>query len=181
MFTGKPVREYVEAIGSTTFPSPKGGSVLAVTGAMGAALIRMCCQVSANRNPGETRRYRDFQQQAETLMHKFLAFADRDTEVVEEMIEALREAKGKTMEQCIRLQQSYEAAARSLEDIKHHLQELTELAEALRSWCATSCVIDLFIVQHLARAAMEATAESVLDNGLMPQKSGCPLPEQPRG
>lgn len=177
MFTNRSVREYIEKMAGTTFPSPKGGSALAITGAMGAALIKMCCQVSAKRNPGgpgETR-YRELREQAEALMDRFLFLADRDTEVVEEMIQALRLAKGKTPEQCSTLQESYQAAAQALVEIKNSLQELTELAEELRPLCATSCVIDLYIVQHLARAAMEATAESVLDNGLMPQKSGCPL------
>ena len=178
MFTGKSVREYVEAIASTSFPSPKGGSVLAVAGAMGAALLQMCCQVSAKRKPQEAPRCQEIQGRAEALMGKLLALADRDTEVVEDMIRALREAKGKTAEQCRNLQESYEAAAQSLEEIKNSLVELTELADAMEPVCATSCAIDLVIVRHLVRAAMEATAESVLDNGLMPQKSGCPLPGQ---
>jgi formiminotetrahydrofolate cyclodeaminase len=177
MFTNKSVREYIEKMAGTTFPSPKGGSALAITGAMGAALIKMCCQVSAKRNPGgpgETR-YGELREQAEALMNRFLFLADRDTEVVEEMIRALRLAKGKTPEQCRTLQESYQAAAQALVDIKDHLLDLIGLAEDLRPLCATSCLIDLYIVQSLAQAAMESTSESVRDNNLMPQNSGCPL------
>lgn len=172
MSTKLSVQEYIEEMASTTFPSPKGGSALAITGAMGAALVKMCCQVSANRNPGEAR-YRELQNQAEAMMHQFIFLADKDTEVVEEMIQALRQSKGKTVEQCSILKGSYDSAAQSLIDIRDLLKELVNLAKDLEPLCATSCLIDLFIVQHLAQAAMEATSESVLDNGLMPKKSGC--------
>lgn len=173
MFTKLSVQEYIEKMAGITFPSPKGGSALAITGAMGAALVKMCCQVSANRNPGEIR-YRELQNQAEALMHQFIFMADKDTEIVEEMIQAIRSSKDKTTEQCSTLKDNYAAAAQALGDIKDHLRDLISLAADLEPLCATSCLIDLYIVQSLAQAAMEATTESVLDNNLMPQKSGCP-------
>lgn len=158
MFTQLPLTDYIKKMAGTAFPSPKGGSALAVTGAMGAALISMCSQVSANRNPQE-HRYQRLQQRADYLMNRFIELADEDTEAVYRMIQALRLGKDQPAHSAS-IKENMEEAAQALMAIGEHLQQLIELAEELEPVCATSCLMDLHMVQLIAKGARDGASRA---------------------
>lgn len=158
MFTQLPVTDYIKKMAGTTFPSPKGGSALAITGAMGAALISMCCQVSANRDPGN-HRYQALRHKADFLMHRFTELAEEDTEAVYRMIQALRLGKHQPAHSTA-IKENMEGAARALTAIKEHLQQLIELAEELKPICASSCLMDLYMVLLMAQGARDGASRA---------------------
>lgn len=174
MFTQLSMRDYITKMAGTLFPSPKGGSVLAITGAMGAALLKMCCQVSANKNPLENR-YQSFLQEGNFLMDEFLRLADEDTKTVYQMILVLRSPR-EDPEYCGEIQDALKDAADTLIQIEERTQELIDLAAALSPLCTPSCQADLDVVQTLAQASREAARRTANDNYRTMERLGCPLP-----
>lgn len=171
MFTELTLPQYLEKMAGTSFPSPKGGSALAITGAMGASLTKMCSQVSANKKP-EDARYRDILEKADVLQTRFLELADDDTRVVYEMIRAGRETKNGSRD-CEIIQKSYLKASDSLFYIGEAAKELIGLAQNLRPLCASSCIIDLEIVEVLAKGIKESVVRAIGDNYRIIEDKGC--------
>lgn len=173
MFTELTIPLYLEKMASTSFPSPKGGSALAINGAMGAALTKMCCQVSAKRNPDESR-YQAILEEADKSLNLFLKLADDDTIAVYEMLQTGKRANVPAKD-CDAIQKGYQKASDSLFLIGEAAKALLILAQELKPLCASSCIVDLKIVEILAQSIKESIVHAIGDNYKMTEEKGCSL------
>ena len=64
MLTEKPVTTFLDELASST-PAPGGGSVAALSGALGAALVSMVCNLTLGK-----KKYADVQGDIEALLEK---------------------------------------------------------------------------------------------------------------
>ncbi len=171
MFTELTIPLYLEKMAGTSFPSPKGGSALAVAGAMGAALTKMCSQVSANNYPGESR-YQEITKLADLLQERFLELADEDTRVVYEMLQAGKKEKD-SQQHCETIQGSYAKASDNLFKVGEAANDLIDLAQYLTPLCVPSCIVDLQIVEILTKSIKEAIVNAIGDNYKIVADKGC--------
>lgn len=162
MFTQIPLNDYIKKMADTTFPSPKGGSALAINSAMGAALVKMCCQVSQKRKP-HLASYGDFATQADLLMKQFIQLADEDTKMVKKMITALRLPKD-TEENIEIIHTAIAGATKTLIQINQKTADLIQLGEEVGPLCIASCQGDLNIVLTMGLAVDKATTQLIKEN-----------------
>ncbi|RLM53573.1 formimidoyltetrahydrofolate cyclodeaminase [Halobellus sp. Atlit-31R] len=89
--TDRPLGEFLDDIASEQV-APAGGSVIATTGAMGAALCEMVCvhTIAAGDAETSTATLGDLREDLERRRRSLLALADRDAAVVEELFGARR-------------------------------------------------------------------------------------------
>ena len=129
-------RETVDGFLSTLAsdaPTPGGGAVAAVSGATGAALISMVCNLTIGRKGYEEAedRMREILTDAETARTVFLDLADRDATAFDGVMAAFKMPKETDAEKAVRsqaIQQGYEQAAVVPLEIARRAAELMELA-----------------------------------------------------
>ena len=113
MFTGLPLRTYLEKMAEPAFPSPKGGSAAALAGALAGALLSMSAQVTAKKSPQLP--LSKVWTQAENISKELSHLADRDVQAYLQVIEAHR-----------LLRQQGTDARKGKEAIEEALQKATE-------------------------------------------------------
>jgi formiminotetrahydrofolate cyclodeaminase len=79
--TQQTVTDFLDALASNA-PAPGGGSVAALSGALGAALLSMVCNLTLGK-----KRYADVQEDIEALVEKTEALRHRLTDLLEEDVE----------------------------------------------------------------------------------------------
>ena len=129
-------RETVDGFLSTLAsdaPTPGGGAVASVSGATGAALISMVCNLTIGRKGYEETedRMRAILGEAEAARSAFLELADRDATAFDGVMAAFKMPKETDAEKAVRskaIQQGYEAAAEVPLEIARKAAELMELA-----------------------------------------------------
>lgn len=82
MLTEKPVTTFLDELASST-PAPGGGSVAALSGALGAALVSMVCNLTLGK-----KKYADVQEDIEALLEKSEALRKELTDLLEEDVKA---------------------------------------------------------------------------------------------
>jgi len=82
MLTEKPVTTFLDELSSSA-PAPGGGSVAALSGALGAALVSMVCSLTVGK-----KKYADVQEDIEALLEKSEALRKELTDLLEEDVKA---------------------------------------------------------------------------------------------
>ena len=82
MLTEKPVTTFLDELASSA-PAPGGGSVAALSGALGAALVSMVCNLTVGKE-----KYADVQEDVEALLEKSEALRKELTDLLEEDVRA---------------------------------------------------------------------------------------------
>ena len=82
MLTEKPVTTFLDELSSSA-PAPGGGSVAALSGALGAALISMVCNLTVGK-----KKYADVQEDIEALLEKSETLRKELTVLLEEDVKA---------------------------------------------------------------------------------------------
>ena len=82
MLTEKPVTTFLDELASSA-PAPGGGSVAAISGALGAALVSMVCNLTLGK-----KKYADVQEDIEALLEKSEALREELTGLLEEDVKA---------------------------------------------------------------------------------------------
>ncbi len=82
MLTEKPVTTFLDELSSSA-PAPGGGSVAALSGALGAALVSMVCNLTMGK-----KKYADVQEDIEALLEKSEALRKELTDLLEEDVKA---------------------------------------------------------------------------------------------
>jgi len=82
MLTEKPVTTFLDELASSA-PAPGGGSVAALSGALGAALVSMVCNLTVGKE-----KYADVQEDIEVLLEKSEALRKELTDLLEEDVRA---------------------------------------------------------------------------------------------
>ena len=126
------VAEFLRTLASDT-PTPGGGAVAAVSGATGAALISMVCNLTIGRKGYEEveERMHAILAEADSARTAFLELADRDATAFDGVMAAFKMPKETDAEKAVRsraIQQGYEQAAVVPLEIARRAAELMELA-----------------------------------------------------
>jgi formiminotetrahydrofolate cyclodeaminase len=137
------VEAYLHGLASDD-PTPGGGAVAAISGATGAALISMVCNLTIGKKGYEEaeERMRWMLEQAEKARTGFLDLADRDATAFDGVMAAFKMPKGTDAEKAVRsaaIQAGYGSAATVPLEIAKRAADGACAGQALSAavWCAT--------------------------------------------
>jgi formiminotetrahydrofolate cyclodeaminase len=168
MLVELPIREFSRVLASDA-PAPGGGSVAALSGALGADLVAMVCRLSIGKPDYEP--YRD--ELAETLARaqdlskSLLDRVDRDTEAFNGVMAAFKLAKATDEEKKIRaeaIQKGYREAVQSPLGIARECLETLKFAARLPGKSNTHALSDLGVASQQAYAGLEGAMMNVKIN-----------------
>ncbi len=162
------VRPFLDELASSS-PVPGGGSVAAVSAAMGAALLVMVCNLTVGR-----KRFSEVQDRAETLRdeaERLLArateLADEDAEAYARVAEAMTLPRSSDAEKGVRrerLQVALKGAAVPPLETMRVASEVARLSADLVTFGNPSAITDVGTASLLASAAYNAARLNVLIN-----------------
>lgn len=161
MFSNLPILDYLTATTEITFPSPKGGSATALTGALAASLVQMSINVAKKRKPcaTEIKELEKLKIQSQGLMEKLVTLIDEDAQTYHQVIQAYKEKQEKIV-----LSQKFLDATVTLCQIARLNQDLLHLIEKLLPLCPPSCQGDLEMAANLAQAAIKSAGAGIKAN-----------------
>jgi len=141
------VRDFVSLLSSDA-PAPGGGSVAALNGVLGAALIAMVCRLSIGRK--EFDQYEDellsVLEQAENIRSELSGLVDRDTEAFNQVMNAFKMPKTTGQEKAARnyaIQDAFRVATEVPLEVARHCCSLLELSMNLFQKSNSNTVSDL--------------------------------------
>ena len=162
------IESFLEHIAAPT-PTPGGGTVSAVAGAMGVALSRMAASLAVGK-PGYEAVQSDLaaiEAQGKALQQRFLDLAAEDARAYEGVVEAMRRPKGTDAEKAARKAGMQEAFKRAtdvpLETMRAALEAL-ELSRLAADKGNKNAVSDAGVAALLAEAALRGAALNVRIN-----------------
>jgi formiminotetrahydrofolate cyclodeaminase len=168
MLTEKPVTTFLDELASSA-PAPGGGSVAALSGALGAALVSMVCSLTVGKE-----KYADVQEDIEVLLEKSEALRKELTDLLEEDVKAYTAySKASKMPRETEEQKAERAKARQ-EALKVATDVPLRIAEAavkVMELCRPAAekgnlwaVSDAGVAVLMAEAALRSAALNVLIN-----------------
>ncbi|WP_227766881.1 cyclodeaminase/cyclohydrolase family protein [Zhaonella formicivorans] len=161
MFSKLTIEEFLQQASSTTFPSPKGGSLAALAAACAAALVQMCARVAAKKQQGTTNAQglTEIERQAEQLKQELNSLISEDALAYLEVIRAYN-LPNKTCEEHKNrakiISQKFLMATLTLIIIGKNSQKLLKVIEKMQPQCPASCVGDLHVARTFAKAALDS-------------------------
>jgi formiminotetrahydrofolate cyclodeaminase len=159
---GRTVERFLADLASDA-PTPGGGAVAGLAGAVGAALVSMVCALTIGKDGYERvqARVRSLQEDAERARASFLELADRDANAFDGVMRAFKMPKETDAERAARsqaIQQGYEDAAQVPLEIARRAAQLMELArEATEIGNAQAASDGACAAQSLSSAVWSAT------------------------
>ncbi len=168
MLTRKTVKAFLDELASAS-PAPGGGSVAALSGALGAALAAMVCHLTIGK-----KKYADVEEemkkvlvQAEDLRRVFTELVSKDTEAFNKVMEAYSLPKETEPQKALRsaaiTEATKEATLVPLEVMKHCIDALA-LAQIVASRGNVNSVSDAGVSALMLHAACEGAAMNVRIN-----------------
>jgi len=168
MPTRKTLNAFLDELASSS-PAPGGGSVAAVSGALGAALTSMVCNLTIGK-----KKYAEVEEdmkkvlsQAEDLRRRFTELIDRDTEAFNKVMEAFSLPKDTEPQKALRTAATTEAIKEAtlvpLEVMKHCIDALA-LAQEVASKGNVNSISDAGVSALMLHAACEGAALNVKIN-----------------
>ena len=168
MLTEKTIAKFLDELASNS-PAPGGGSVAALSGALGAALTTMVCNLTIGK-----KKYVDIEaemksvvRQSEHLRQTFTALIDRDTNAFNKVMEAFGLPKESEQQKALRSAAieaaTKEAALVPLEVMKHVIDALA-LAEVVADKGNVNSASDAGVSALMLHAAAEGAALNVQIN-----------------
>lgn len=168
MLTEMTVTTFLDELASNS-PAPGGGSVAALSGALGAALTSMVCNLTIGKKKyaAVEPEMKSVLRQAELLRGIFTKLVDRDTEVFNKVMEAYSLPKDSDDQKALRTAAiqgaTKEAALVPLEVMKHVIDALA-LAKAVAERGNSNSISDAGVSALMLHAACEAAALNVQIN-----------------
>jgi len=164
----KSLQAFLDELASSS-PAPGGGSVAALSGALGSALTSMVCNLTIGK-----KKYADVEAemknvlaQAEHLREQFTALIDRDTQAFNKVMEAFALPKETDLQRALRSaavrEATKEATLVPLEVMKHCIDALA-LAQTVAAKGNTNSVSDAGVSALMLDAALEGAALNVRIN-----------------
>jgi glutamate formiminotransferase len=159
---------FVGAVASAT-PTPGGGSVSALAGALAAALGEMVCGLTLKRKSFAAHHaaLEESHRRLSGLRERLLANIDRDAESYDAVVAAMKLPKSTESEQALRAQAMEEANKAAtlvpLETAELAL-ETAKLVESVRPMTLPQAASDLAVALHLAEAARRGALANVRVN-----------------
>jgi formiminotetrahydrofolate cyclodeaminase len=166
--TDRGVREFLEAVAAPT-PTPGGGSVAALCGALSAALSRMVAGLAAGKQGYEDAQedLRALQMRARDLQNRLLALVERDAAAYDGVVAAMKRPKGTDAEKAARvlaMQEAYVKASEVPLETMEACLEALELALLAAQKGNRSAVTDAGAAALLAEAGLRAASLNVRIN-----------------
>jgi len=168
MIADRTVRELLEDIASSS-PAPGGGSVAALSGALGTALTGMVCRLTIGKKKyaQSEAAMKKTLAQADSLRSTFVALSDRDTRAFEKVMEAYGLPKDSDPHKALRdaaiREATKEAALVPLEVMRHCIDALA-LAKDAASLGNPRVVSDAGVGAIMLHAACRSAALNVAVN-----------------
>jgi methenyltetrahydrofolate cyclohydrolase len=168
MLTKKTVSAFLDELASSS-PAPGGGSVAALSGALGAALATMVTNLTIGKKKyvdveGEMKKIKA---EAETLRLRFTELIDKDTEAFNKVMEAFalpKESEAqKTLRSAAIAAATKEATLVPLEVMKHCIDAMA-LAQQVASAGNSNSASDAGVSALMLHAACEGAALNVKIN-----------------
>lgn len=168
MYIEKPLRHFMDKLASKS-PEPGGGSVAALTGALGAALISMVANLTLGKE-----KYKDVQpqieellKQSEKLREEMQELIQKDTEAYGALSEVYKMPKNTEEEKAVRAAKMQEALKKACQvpfEIGVKSLAIARLAKRAAEIGNTAAVSDAGVAVLLARACAESAALNVKIN-----------------
>lgn len=147
-------------------PTPGGGGIAALTGAMSAGLLSMVCNLTIGKE-----RYADVQEEVrqllaetERLRSELLTLVDEDARAFNRIMEGYRLPKGSEEEKRVRTAQIQEAtieASRVPLEIARRCARLIELAELAARTTNVQAIGDVAMAAYLAEGAIRGAVINI--------------------
>ncbi len=159
---------FVDAVAAKT-PTPGGGSVSALAGALAAALGEMLCRLSLGRKSFEAQRteLEESLTRLAGLREQLLANIDRDAESYQSFVAAMKLPKSTPAEQAARTA-AMEAAGKKSAEVPLQTAELAadaaRVMEKFRAITIPQAASDLAVALDLAASARRGAVENVRAN-----------------
>jgi len=168
MLTEKPVTTFLDELASSA-PAPGGGSVAALSGALGAALVSMVCNLTVGKE-----KYADVQEDVEALLEKSEALRKELTDLLEEDVRAYttyskaakmpRETEEQKAERAQAMQEALQVATNVPLRIAEAAVKVMELCRPVAEKGNVWAVSDAGVAVLMAEAALRSAALNVLIN-----------------
>lgn len=162
------VNQFLQELASSS-PAPGGGSVAALSGALGAALVAMVCRLTVDK-PKYAEVGEELQAvmlEAEQLRNKFADLVERDTEAFNKVMAAFRLPK-ETEEQKGKRSAAIQEATRLATEVPLEVfslsARLVELSQTVAEKGNVNSVSDAGVAAVMAKAAARGAALNVLIN-----------------
>lgn len=141
------IGKFLQELGSSA-PAPGGGSTAALSGAMGAALVSMLCNLTLGRE--KYAQYQDFNaetlKKSDALIHELTECVSKDMTSYDSVIEALKlpkETEQEKAKRSERLQEAYKSATSAPIETAEKCLEVMKLAYSLAGKSNKSAECDL--------------------------------------
>lgn len=152
---------FLDSLASQT-PSPGGGSVAALSGAMAAGLVSMVCAITLNKeiSTGENGEVRLIWEQSEEIRHELQHLIEADADVFQRL-SAVYKLPRTTDADAASRRAAIQRVTREATDIPLHTARtaarLISLCTALVNRCSRMLASDVGIAVTLARAAIQSS------------------------
>jgi len=168
MLTEKPVTTFLDELASSA-PAPGGGSVAALSGALGAALISMVCNLTVGK-----KKYADVQEdieallaQSEALRKELVELLEADVQVYTEVSKAMKMPRTTEEEKAARtaaLQKALKAATEVPMRVAKACVKVMDLCRPAAEKGNVNAVSDAGVAVLMAEAGLRSAALNVLIN-----------------
>jgi len=168
MLTEKPVTAFLDELASSA-PAPGGGSVAALSGALGAALVSMVCNLTVGK-----KKYADVQEdikallaQSEALRKELVELLEADVQVYTEVSRAMKMPRATDEEKAARtvtMQKALKAATDVPMQVAEACVEVMELCQPAAEKGNVNAVSDAGVAVLMAEAGLRSAALNILIN-----------------
>jgi len=166
--TDKPVSQFLDALASSA-PAPGGGSVAALSGALGAALVSMVCNLTVGK-----KKYADVEQdikaileKSESLRHKLADLLQADVQAYTAVSQAMKMPRATEEEKVARaetLQKALKGATEVPLQIAEACVEVIALCQPAAEKGNKNAVSDAGVAILMAEAGLRSAALNILIN-----------------
>jgi formiminotetrahydrofolate cyclodeaminase len=166
--TGMTIREFTEKLASDA-PAPGGGSAAALSGALGAALVSMVCNLTAGKPKYAANEslVRDVLTKLDELAARLLEAIQKDTDAFDAVIAAFglpKETDAQKAERSAAIQTAYKVAVASPEATAEYCLTVMRLAESLVGKSNANAASDLAVGATQAHAGLKGALANVRIN-----------------
>jgi formiminotetrahydrofolate cyclodeaminase len=168
MFSEKGLGEFLDELASSS-PAPGGGSVAAIAGALGAALVSMVCNLTIGKE-----KYKDVEldmkallEQSEALRAKLTGLVDADVQAYNKLSAAYKLPKATDEERKARSAAIQKALVEATEvpfEVARQCTAVMDLCVPGAEKGSTAAISDIGVGALLAEAGLRAAAMNVMIN-----------------
>jgi glutamate formiminotransferase/formiminotetrahydrofolate cyclodeaminase len=168
MLVQKTVQDFLEELASDS-PAPGGGSVAALCGALGAALVAMVCRLTVDKPKYAqvSDELGEVMNRSDELQRTFSELVERDTQAFQAVMSAFRMPKESDDQKAARssaIQQATRGATEVPLEVHNLTVDLIQLAHRAAEKGNVNSISDAGVAAEMARAAARGAALNVAIN-----------------